>query len=530
MARNDVIGASTRAYLPEFEWDGLQSPYEINTVDPSTSSPSGVDKIRIWRDDAYKIHGEARGIGFSRLPRRSPAGSFARGVTVTGSETLTEAEQTEEGELREIKHILRTYALPDCHIDSASNGGPTGEVPTFAFNLSPWRVSRAIHPLREAVRLTEWYLNGPHQHAGATVFPRTMRRELAQEYKRRGLGDNGPNYPAIILSQGEAIGYASITYGDKRFLLYQVPQGCGPEWSHNMGIEFRAEWGGIPTVDDREAIGEIVSFLVGRRLVHVGYTGFDAEGLPVEEVSFNPWGDNVVALCDTPGRPPVKLDPWTDRLRLETALAQLVPPYLDVRDALGLKNALWHYWLSNESPPGIDLTIISAALDRVSDKWLKSNKSKVQGVYLPKKEFDTLTTEEFAQIEAKLARVEGREFVMGTLRKAFEIRGVVVKRNTFLKEIKLPIGPVEEAAFRARGGAAHGGGVVSEQEHRSIIRYGDAYRTAFARVVLKILGYTGSYADYSAPDFPETPLDQPQAGWLDERVEDMIAVEDEQDD
>ncbi len=527
MARDDIIGADTRTYLPELEWDGLQSPYEIGTIDPSTSSPSGVDKIKIWRDDAYEIHGAASGTGFRRLPRRSPAGSFAQGVTITGSETLTEVEQTQEGELREVKHTLHSYALPNCHIDSMSIGGSTHEALTFSFDLSPWRVSRATPPPRVAVRLTEWYLNGPHQHAGATVFPRTMRRELAQEYKRQGLGDNGPNYPAITLSQGEDVGYASITYGDKRFLLYQVPQGCGPEWSHNMGIEFRAEWGGIPAPDDREAIGEIVSFLVGRRLVHVGYTGFDAEGLPVEEVSFNPWGDNVVALCDTPDLPPVKLDPWTGRLRLEMVLAQLVPPYLALRDDFGLKDALWHYWLSRESPPGIDLTIISAALDRVSDKWLKSNKSKARGVYLPKKEFDALTTEEFARIEAKLTHVEGQEFVMGTLRKAFEIRGVVVKRNTFLDEIKLPVGPVEEAAFRARGGAAHGGGAVSEEEHRNMIRHGDAYRTAFARVVLKILGYSGSYVDYSAPDFPETPLDQAQAGWLDEDAEEMVAEEGE---
>jgi hypothetical protein len=440
---------------------------------------------------------------------------------------LTEVELTEDGGLHEVTHILRTYTLPDCSIDSVSNGGPTGEVPTFSFDLSPWRVSRTAPPPREVARLTEWYLNGPHQHAGTTVFPRTMRRELSQEYERRGLGDNGPGYPPITLQQGEDIGYASITYGDKRFLLYQVPRGCGPEWSHNMGIEFRAEWGGIPTSDDREAIGEIVSFLIGRRLVHVGYTSFDAEGLPVEEVSFNPWGDNVVALCDMPDRPPVKLDPWTDRLRLETALVQLAPPYLSVRDDLGLKVALWHYWLSREASLGIDLTIISAALDRVSDKWLKSNKSKAQGVYLAKKEFDALTTDEFARIEAKLAHVEGREFVMGTLRKAFEVRGVVVKRNTFLKELKLPVGPVEEAAFRARGGAAHGGGAVSEEERRSMIRHGDAYRTAFARVVLKILGYSGSYVDYSAPDFPETLLDQPQAGWSDGEAENMVAACDE---
>ncbi len=63
-----------------------------------------------------------------------------------------------------------------------------------------------------------------------------------------------------------------------------------------------------------------------------------------------------------------------------------------------------------------------------------------------------------------------------------------------------------------------------------MIRHGDAYRTAFARVVLKILDYSGSYVDYSAPDSPETPLDQPQVGWSNEVQEaagDVVTIEDE---
>ena len=52
-----------------------------------------------------------------------------------------------------------------------------------------------------------------------------------------------------------------------------------------------------------------------------------------------------------------------------------------------------------------------------------------------------------------------------------------------------------------------------------MIRHGNAYHIAFARIILKLLGYIGPYIDYSAPGFPEIPLEQPLAGWSDEGVE-----------
>jgi hypothetical protein len=135
-----------------------------------------------------------------------------------------------------------------------------------------------------------------------------------------------------------------------RFLIQVVPQGCGPDWSSNIGIEFRREWGGIPEVGTREAIAEVVGFVAGRRLLNVRHSGFDETGTPVDCVAVSPWGHNVRAVCAAYDDPPIQLGdryggPFLpeDPARMETALAALVPSYLALRDELGLSDAMWRY-------------------------------------------------------------------------------------------------------------------------------------------------------------------------------------------
>ncbi len=45
------------------------------------------------------------------------------------------------------------------------------------------------------------------------------------------------------------------------------------------------QWGGLPTPDEREAISEIISFVIGRRLMRVGTTIFTKAGRVMEEES-----------------------------------------------------------------------------------------------------------------------------------------------------------------------------------------------------------------------------------------------------
>jgi hypothetical protein len=227
----------------------------------------------------------------------------------------------------------------------------------------------------------------------------------------------------------------------------------------------------------------------------------------------NPWGDNAVALCGTPDRSPLPLGPLRESRQLEPVLEQLVPAFLSMRDKLDLTSAIWQYWLAREATADVGLMIISAAVNGLATRWLQSSRSKTQGIYLPKDEFSALTRGEFTAIREKLAHIPGRDFIMRTLESAFEIRGVVLKRDTFLSEIDLPIGSVEREAFKARNAPAHGTGAGTREEQRKMIRAVDAYICTFERIVLKLLDYAGEYIDYTAPNYPRTPLNQPLAGW-----------------
>ncbi len=499
------------SYIPQVEWEGLQEPYAITSVDGTPATP-GAERIDVWRDEAYGIRGKLTGTGHEGLAAQTDViiGDFVTGVTLTGWNEATNMKRHDDGEL-EVVTRRWVYELLDCHILDRSTHWAKGEPETFACNLSPYGVRRAARPPVEPTRLTDWYLNGPHADK---IYPGAIGRELAEEYRKTAFGSDAV-YPVLSMRQEESGGYGLVEYGGGRFLVYATPRGCGPSWSHNIGIEFRDEWGGIPDEERRIAIGEIVAFVVGRRLIHVGSTAFDGSGWPVAEVSYDPWGNNVAAVCAMPDHAPIKFGRQTPHDRLETSLAQLVTPYIDMREELGLKDVLWLYWLSREATPGIDLLIAAAALERLMDRWLRSRRSKTGNVYLSGREFKAITRDEFAAIAAKLEGVAGQEYIMRTLENAFEIRGVRAKRDAFFSELGLPIGPIEDQALKARNPVAHGygGPANSAANSEQTIRNGDAYLTLLDRVLLKLLGYAGSYVDRSAPHFPETPLDRPMAGW-----------------
>jgi hypothetical protein len=440
-----------------------------------------------------------------------PAGTFDEGSGITGAEMCPDVEFDDAGIPRQVLHRWRDYELPNCMLLSANTQSEVGSAPRFSRELFVQTVHRTTNPSRAIVRRAVWYLNGPRNPA---LYPRSIEREVQQRYTKRGIGPAEPAYPTLTATHKKTRGYASINLGPSHCAIIEAPGACGPEWSRNVALEYRAEWGGIPDEEAREAIGEIVGFITGRRLIQVGETGFDANGHPVEEISINPWGDNTVALCGNGDRPPVPLGPLDGPRQLESVMALLVPAYLSLRPNLGLKSALWQYWLARETTADAGLTRISAAVDGLATRWLKSARAKTRGVYLPKEEYDSLTHSDFATIRQKLALVADRDSIIRILEGAFDIRGVAEKRTQFLRELGLQIGATELAAFKARHAPAPGTGPVSREAFRGTIRAIDAYRCTFERILLKLLGYVGDYIDYTAEGHLATPLDQPVAGDL----------------
>ena len=87
--------------------------------------------------------------------------------------------------------------------------------------------------------------------------------------------------------------------------------------------------------------------------------------------------------------------------------------------------------------------------------------------------------------------------------------GGSAQMRAFFQEIGVPIGKREKAAIDARHRSAHGGGA---EELTELVRCGNAYRTLFDRVFLRLLGYDGHYVDRTTDGHPLRQVREPAGG------------------
>ncbi len=283
-----------------------------------------------------------------------------------------------------------------------------------------------------------------------------------------------------------------------------MPEQFTPNWSAGLGLEFRQDLGGIPDVETRKAIAEALSFLFGRQLLYIGFTSFDSLGQPLEEQAVAPWGDDVVATCQAPSWPPLRL-PWEPD-QSERIISSLIRSYVSLRDNLDLSDVLWAYWVGVRMPLGFELPLFGLALERLMAAWFRSNRSRSSGVYMSAAEFEQLTAEPFMQVERQLGVREYGDRMMRRMRGAFQM-GVNDRFETFFEELGLTLGQAEQLAIRRRNRCAHGG-PIDPYQIREHIRLTRTYQAMIHRVLLGILGYTGPYIDYGTIGFPERALDE----------------------
>ena len=480
-------------YLSRIEWEGLQGKWEIEKLKESPILPSASQNIEVWRDEQYKIKAKVTGTPTDVLggmfPDHIEPGSIVPSVELNGSDL--------DGRIN--------YKLSNCAVKRTSQIGSD----SFEADLVTHRVRRSFlkRESEETAWLTEWYLNSYSKNT-PLLYPRPVKRELKEEYRkeREFLGEE-------ITFEGYRKGVvglcAFVETLDVNFLVQPVPNELGPPWSKCLGIEYRHEWGDIPDADNRKAIANVLSFLMGRPLVGVGYTVFDGRGHAVEQVAINPPAGNLVTMCQRSEQPPINLDQRKPPAIFEALLREMVPRYLTLREELNLDDVLWGYWLADQLPLGIDLPVLATSVEILMNAWYKSKKSKSKGTYMPKAKFDELLKDEFRDIEAKLEGVEYGDRILRRMCNAFQM-GVNERFPFFFEEIRLPVGEREREAIKARNRVAHASpGLLDERGYDDMVTNALAYRTLFNRILLKIMGYGGSYVDLSALGWPERPLDQP---------------------
>ena len=515
------------------EWEILQKPLVVEKITPNEKIPKKSESsIVVNRTDSYQIIANLTAIQ-ERLPLRERDTEYFRHFVETQPGSPLEPFTIEGSDQYGSRIELR-----NCFITKSSSCEGSGQKISTTLEIVVQEMKIEGNSGSEISWLSEWYLNGPDK----ILFPRNTER-----YQDEGSDKVSRKRVTIDISMDDALEVSVENWGHSRmdrdfafiasepikFIIARVPNNFGPNWSKNICIEYRKDFGPIPDFEQREAISEIVSFVLGTQLLSVGITEYDSDGRTLKSVAKSSWGGSYSRfISENKQAPPFDLglkSLLNNNSKIEELLCDLVPKYLVLRDKLNLKDALWKYWISRNMPIGTNLPVLSGALEIVIKSWFKSESSKSKAVHMPQKEFNTLLGEDFKTIEKKLDEFiedkleslepEGRESrrkvedielkkpIMNKIRNSNQM-SLTKKYPAFFKEIGLKTGTVEDEAIKARNSMAHGD-KGNNEEFEKMIKCTRAYETLFHRVFLKILGYKGYYVDRSMIGYPEKHIDLP---------------------
>jgi hypothetical protein len=476
--------------LPYLEWELLDEPITITQVEDRTELPSGKKKITVNRDDEYNLLAT---LLFKDSPREvawrqslNTAGGISKGFDIHGSSDFA------------------NYTLESCLIGDTTIHRIQDEcqesLDTAILIFKGLKVRYKNE--KEVTHFAQWYVNGPRNH----VFSRGTKR-LTRHFSRDHFLSKEKKIDSVERSSESndlSIDFLWIKTDELQFLVTKVPKGIGPEWSTNICIEYRKDWGGLPEVEERARIEELCSFVFGRQLLPVGYTMYDDDENIVECYAHNPWGRKARAFCSQPDYPPISIEIFASG-KAENIICQLLPEYLELQEPLSLKEALWNIWISHEMPIGSNLPILAAALESILNGWFKYKTSQSKGVYLEKEVFVTLLKDEIENMRRKLEEnFKGEsstedskaEKIINNVLRAYQF-GTMERYRIFFKEINLPIDISEWEAIKARHKFVHGEIQFDKADWNSVLQKVNTFETLLNRVLLRLLGYSGDYIDRS---------------------------------
>lgn len=473
--------------LPYLEWEVLREPITISKVDDRTELPKGKKKIVINRDEDYNLRATLYFKDSTILSDRVPdvAGSFPETFNIQGSHSDL------------VCYTLESCLIADTTICHMQEGQEIWDSASLHFKSLRIRYKNE----KEGTHLTEWYLNGPKDY----VFSRLTDRKLVRSFSRERFVSNENKIDSIevsLESRSLPTDFIQIKAGDFRFLVTKVPNGIGPSWSSNIGIEYRKAWGRIPDMHEREKIEELCSFIFGRQLLPVGYTIYDQNENMVEGYAHSPWGKEARSYCIKQNdKPPIRIGDGA-RGKAEEVISRLLPKYYEKREHLRLKESLWNYWIARQMSPGTNLPILAAAVESIINGWFNT---KSQGLYMKKEEFESLLKEEIEAIKRRLEKEPHKDKIIAKILKAYDL-GIMERYRIFFEEINLPIDTYEWEAINERHKFVHGHIIFDEANWKRVIQHTNTFETLLHKVLLKLLGYSGAFIDRSVLGWKDKQL------------------------
>jgi len=376
-------------FLPWTVWEVLQDQVSVRVTEQPPGLHGNLDSIRLSRDRLYQIKAVATGAPHEDWFRRGAppvAGSLAEPVSVLARDGFGDRYELQCGSLARDRYRQRRVAGQD--------------IREWCARLTPYRVSKTLQGDFEPAWLTDWYINGPRDD---DLFTRGIEWSFTQEH-RRGVEDVPEGdfvHPAPERAPCAIRHCAFVQYQGRSFLVYPVPNEVRPRWFKKIAIEYRPEWGGIPDEHERQDIADLISFVVGRRLLWVGSSTFDERGIRFQATALNPGSSNPRTLSARGDRPPAPIVPLINGVpaphrdasgrplpKFEELLGVLVPRYLDLRKSIALDEAVGRYVSLPELYLNLHLPLMRVVLEIVVNGWFKSNKSKSKGTYLSREKMN----------------------------------------------------------------------------------------------------------------------------------------------
>lgn len=412
--------------------------------------------------------------------REEGPGNFAALDTITGYD----AEKKYSYKLTNC--VIGSFSFKGIYFDSL--GVPfTAELHFDSFSKKPTLIQSDIsYPVLHY----EWFVSASVNF----FYPGITRRFFKNIYHKIREGIDEKKESERISPLSSSRDYFTVNAPGIKCIVSEVPKDFKLPWAECFCFEYRSSFGAKATSSVKKSLEFFLGFLFGTELIKIGTTTFAGEEIICQE-AFSPPGADVMHFCQNGSKPPIHFNEEREWGKVQHLVDKYFPAYLEKDKHLDLEGILWRFFQAKTVPVGVNLPILSSALEKLSRNYLKSH-PEVKLDYLEESAFSALTAPEIESIKNKLSDIEDAAIIVNKLKDAYK-RGDNERLNLFFKLIDLPVNDLEKKALKARNSMAHGGSDAKTMEKaKKLILHTRVYETIFHRVFLRILGYNDYYIDY----------------------------------
>jgi len=250
---------------------------------------------------------------------------------------------------------------------------------------------------------------------------------------------------------------------------------------------------GNPDDAVRQKIREVVSFCLGNYLIYLGSTSLCQESEIITFSAVSP--PSIGRVSEILVLPPAPLGDMYRRQVDQQAVSRMANAIYIHYDELRFGAFSWAYWHAMCAPVHMAAAHFGAAIEAVQDAYVKSHPTKFKTKLITDKAVWKSLSRAFlaaivdAGLDPCIAKILTRK-VENNLNET----PPSVKSEKLLAEIGITLSSIENAAWKSRNNAAHGGELRLESLIPTI-RETKLLRIILHRIVLKITGASDCYHD-----------------------------------